>query len=59
VSDKDEVTFALNKYEKGTHKSEIFCSKCAKTKNLWCQEKVTSSCSTLVFVSQNPKVRKN
>jgi hypothetical protein len=44
---------------KKVRESEFFCSKHVKTKNLWCQVEVTSSCPMLVFVSQNPKASKN
>jgi hypothetical protein len=37
----------------------IFCSKHAKTENLWCQVEMMSSCPALVFVSLNPKASKN
>jgi hypothetical protein len=40
---------------KKAHKIEFFCSKHVKTKNLWCQVEVTSSCPVLVFVSQTLK----
>jgi hypothetical protein len=55
----DDITFSRNWYEKGAHESEFFCSKRVKTEKLWCQAEVTSSCPTLVVVSQNPKARKN